>query len=380
MNFSFFPGHSYPLGATVYPDGVNFTIFSQHAEKIELLLFSAPNDPHPTQVISLNPEQNRTYYYWHVFVQGLKAEQVYAYRAHGPYLPQKGLRFDPSKVLLDPYAKAIVGYSIYDRKAAIELGRDNCDKALRGVVVALRTYDWEGDHSLCHPYASSIIYEMHVGGFTRHPNSGVTLEKRGTFAGLREKIPYLKNLGITAVELLPVHYFDPESAPNGLINYWGYNTVNFFAPHYDYSSNKDPLGPLDEFRDLVKALHRAGIEVILDVVFNHSAEGNEDGPTLSYRGLDNPTYYILEPGDPAAYTNFSGCGNTFNSNNPISGCLILDSLRYWVSEMHVDGFRFDLATVLSRGVQGQPILQKEARAISILWAMESDAILCTFIA
>ncbi len=378
MNFNFpvLPGQSYPPGATVFSDGINFSLFSQHAEKIELLLFAAPNDPEPAQIISLTPEQNRTYHYWHVFVQGPQAEQVYAYRAYGPELPEKGLRFDPSKVLVDPYAKAIVGYSIYNRQAAREPGKDNCAQALRGIVVDLSAYDWEGDRPLHHPYASSVIYEMHVGGFTRHSNSGVAPEKRGTFAGLMEKIPYLKNLGITAVELLPVHYFDPESAPDGLINYWGYNTANFFAPHRDYSSNKDPLGPLNEFRDLVKALHRAGIEVILDVVFNHTAEGNEKGPTLSFRGLDNPTYYILEPDNPAAYSNYSGCGNTFKGNHPIGGRLILDSLRYWVSEMHVDGFRFDLAAVLDRDAQGQPFSHRQgARTFSILWAIESDAVL-----
>jgi isoamylase len=372
MNFSLLAGQSYPLGATVYPDGVNFSLFSQYAEKIELLLFVAPNDPKPSHIFTLSLEQNRTYHYWHIYVCGLKAGQVYAYRVYGPNQPHKGLRFDPSKVLLDPYAKEVVGHSIYDRQAAIELGRDNCAKSLRGLVVELGTYDWEGDRPLCHPLSKSVIYEMHVGGFTRHPNSEVSLEKRGTFAGLMEKIPYLKNLGITAIELLPVHCFDPTSAPNGQVNYWGYNTINFFAPHQDYSSNKDPLGPLDEFRDLVKALHRVGIEVILDVVFNHTAEGNETGPTFSFRGLDNPNYYILESDNKEAYTNYSGCGNTFMGNHPIGGRLILDSLRYWVSEMHVDGFRFDLATVLARGIKGQIISQSES---SVLWAIELDAVL-----
>jgi glycogen operon protein len=375
MNVSVLPGQSYPIGATVCADGVNFSLFSQHAEKIELLLFAAPNDAQPAQIITLTPEQNRTYHYWHVFVRGLKAGQVYAYRAYGPNQPEKGLRFDSSKVLLDPYAKAIVGYSIYDRSAAKEPGKDNCAQALRSIVVDPRTYDWEGDRPLRHPYASSVIYEMHVGGFTRHPNAGIAPEKQGTFAGVIEKISYLKSLGITAVELLPVHYFDPEAAPAGLTNYWGYNTVNFFAPHRDYSSNKDPLGPLDEFRAMVKALHRQGIEVILDVVFNHTAEGNENGPTLSFRGLDNSAYYILEPGNPAAYTNYSGCGNTFQGNHPIGGRLILDSLRYWVSEMHVDGFRFDLATVLARGMKGQPINPQDAQVASVLWTIESDAVL-----
>jgi glycogen operon protein len=376
MNSPVLPGQGYPLGATVYPNGVNFSLFSQYAEKIELLLFHNSHDPQPAQIITLTPKQHRTYYYWHVFVQGLKAGQVYAYRAYGPDLPERGLRFDSSKVLLDPYAKAVIGYSIYNRQAASERGRDNCAQALRGVVINPGTYDWEGDRPLNHSYASSVIYEMHVGGFTRHPSSGLAPEKRGTFAGLMEKIPYLKDLGITAVELLPVHAFDPESAPAGLPNYWGYNTVNFFALHPAYSANQDPLGALDEFRDLVKALHQDGLEVILDVVFNHTAEGNENGPTLSFRGLDNPTYYILEPDNPAAYTNYSGCGNTFKGNAPIGGRVILDSLRYWVSEMHVDGFRFDLAAILDRDAQGHPIrgTQRESTT-SILWNIESDAVL-----
>ncbi|MEM6868190.1 MAG: glycogen debranching protein GlgX [Cyanobacteria bacterium P01_C01_bin.121] len=369
------PGRSYPLGATVYPEGVNFSLFSQHAEKIELLLFAAPDEPYPSQTITLSAERHNTYHYWHVFVKGLQPGQTYAYRAHGPYQPEQGLRFDASKVLLDPHAKAVVGYNLYSRQAAQTFGKDNCAQALRGTVVDLSLYDWEGDQPLRHPYASSVIYEMHVGGFTQNPNSAISPAKRGTFAGLIEKIPYLKNLGITAVELLPVHCFDPEAAPDDLINYWGYNTINFFAPHWGYSADKSPLGPLNEFRDMVKALHKAGLEVILDVVFNHTAEGNEQGPTLSFRGFDNPAYYIAEVDDPAAYSNYSGCGNTFKGNHPIGSHLILESLRYWVSEMHVDGFRFDLATVLARGVKGRPISSIKAEQASILWAIESDAVL-----
>ena len=375
MNYAVSPGKSYPLGATVSEEGVNFSLFSQYANKIELLLFDGPDDLQPAQVIALTPPHNRTYHYWHVFVEGLKAGQAYAYRAYGPYRPELGLWFDPSKVLLDPYAKAIAGHANYDCLAAKVFGSDNCAQALRGVVVDPDTYDWEGDQPLHHPYANTVIYEMHVGGFTRNPNSEVAPDKRGTYAGLIEKIPYLKNLGITAVELLPVHAFDPGTAPEGLSNYWGYNTVNFFTPHWAYSSDQTPLGPLNEFRDMVKALHQAGLEVILDVVFNHTAEGNENGPTLSFRGLDNLTYYILEADDPAGYTNYSGCGNTFKGNHPIGVRLILDSLRYWVAEMHVDGFRFDLATVLARGVSGQAIAQPEPETISVLWAIESDAVL-----
>lgn len=371
-NLKVLPGESFPLGATVYPHGVNFCIFCQNGSAIELLLFDTVNTAQAAQTIKLDPQLNRTYYYWHVFVPGIKAGQIYAYRVDGLFAPEKGYRFDRAKVLLDPYALAIVGDEIYDRQAAIRPG-DNCAQALKGVVVDPSTYDWEGDLHPRIPYACSVIYELHVGGFTRHRNSGVSESKRGTYAGLIEKIPYLKELGITAVELLPVHQFDPQDVLPGLKNYWGYSTINFFAPHRGYSSRRDDLGAVDEFRDLVKALHRQGIEVILDVVFNHTAEGNERGPTLSFRGLDNQTYYILDE-NPADYKNYSGCGNTFKGNHPIVGRLILDSLRYWVSEMHVDGFRFDLATVLGRNTFGEPI-HEEAGTMNILSIIEADPVL-----
>jgi isoamylase len=369
MDLSVQPGNSYPLGATVYDHGVNFCLYSKNATGIDLLLFDSPEAPYPSHTIHLNPQHHRSFHYWHVFVGGLQAGQIYAYRAAGPYLPSKGLRFDPTKVLIDPYTCAVVGQAHYDRQAACEPG-ENCPHALRGVVNDRRAYDWEGDIPLEIPYASSVIYEMHVGGFTRHPSSGVAPEKRGTFAGVIEKIPYLKSLGITAVELLPIHEFDTSDAPPGLSNYWGYSTLAFFAPHRAYSSRKDPLGPVDEFRDMVKALHQAGIEVILDVVFNHSAEGDERGPTLSFRGLDNLVYYILDEDDPAHYANYSGCGNTLKANHSVMGRLILDCLRYWVSEMHVDGFRFDLASVMARDKDGKPLIDPP-----ILWSIESDPIL-----
>lgn len=365
------PGESFPLGATVYPNGVNFCIFSQNASAIDLLLFNSAEAAKPTYVIKLNPLKNKTYHYWHVFIPGLQAGQIYAYRAYGEFAPEKGHRFDKTKILLDPYAKAIVGDEIYDRAAASGWGK-NCEKAFKGVVVDPSTYDWESDRHPRTPYSASVIYEMHVGGFTRNPNSGVTAKKRGTYAGLIEKIPYLKELGITAVELLPVHQFDVQDVRPGLKNYWGYSTVGFFAPHRGYSSQRDPVGAVNEFRDMVKALHKEGIEVILDVVFNHTAEGNENGPTISFRGLDNEIYYILED-DPALYKNYSGCGNTFKGNHPVVGRLIVDSLRYWVSEMHVDGFRFDLASVLSRDIYGEPI--EDAGALKILSIIESDPVL-----
>ena len=372
MELHLSPGQSYPLGATVYADGVNFSLFSKSAKAVELLLFEHPNSPQSVHTIRLNPQQNRTFFYWHVFVTGIGTGQIYAYRVHGQFEPEQGLRFDGCKVLLDPYALAIVGDRLYNRSAAIGPG-DNCTQALRGVVVDPTTYDWENDVHPRTPYATTVIYELHVGGFTRHPNSGVAPEKRGTYGGLVEKIPYLKSLGITAVELLPIHYFDARDAKPGLTNYWGYSTLGFFAPHRSYSSRRDPLGPLDEFRDMVKALHQAGIEVILDVVFNHTAEGNHTGPTLSFRGLENSVYYMLED-SPEYYRNYSGCGNTFQGNHPISGRFILDCLRYWVAEMHVDGFRFDLASVLTRDHKGQPPAG-EITTANILWSIESDPVL-----
>jgi hypothetical protein len=232
-----------------------------------------------------------------------------------------------------------------------------------------RPHDWEGDSPLARPLAETVIYELHVGAFTQHPNSGVAPEKRGTYAGLVEKIPYLQDLGVTAVELLPVFQFDPQAAPAGRVNYWGYQPVSFFAPHHAYRSRPAPLGVLDDFRDMVKALHRAGIEVILDVVFNHTAEGDADGPTLSFRGLANDFYYTLDR-DQARYADFSGCGNTLNTNNWIVRRLIEDSLRYWVAEMHVDGFRFDLASILSRDETGTPMPNPP-----IVWDLDSDPLL-----
>jgi len=368
MSSCVLPGRSYPLGAKVYRDGVNFCIFSKNCTGLELLLFDDADAPEPALVIRLDPERNRTFHYWHVFVPALRAGQVYAYRAYGPFAPEVGLRFDSSKVLLDPYALAVAGWKNYRREAAIGPG-DNCAQALRCVVVDPDAYDWEGDKPLRTPYASTIIYEMHVRGFTSNPNSGVSPERRGTYAGLAEKIPYLQELGVTAVELMPIHQFDEQDAASGLQNYWGYSTMAFFAPHRAYSSCRDPLGPVNEFRDMVKALHRAGIEVILDVVFNHTAEGNHTGPTLSFKGLDNPMYYMLDA-NPAHYSNYSGCGNSLNANTPVVGNMILNCLRYWVAEMHVDGFRFDLASVLTRGPAGETLERP-----GILWTIESDPVL-----
>ena len=361
-------GRSFPLGATLVEGGANFSVFAKHSTTAQLLLFDEVNDAKPSQVIELDPRANRTYHYWHVFVPGVTAGQVYAYRVAGPFDPERGLRFDPEKVLLDPYGKCIAQPAGRSREAARRPG-DNAAEALRSVVVDPSTYDWERDAPLGRPFAHTIIYEMHVGGFTRHPSSGVAPAKQGTYAGLIDKIPYLRDLGISAVELLPVFAFDEEDGPPGLGNYWGYQPQSFFAPHGGYSSQPDPLGALDEFRDMVKALHRAGIEVILDVVYNHTTEGNETGPTICFRGLANENYYMLAE-DKSRYADFTGCGNTLNANDPIVRRLILDSLRYWVSEMHVDGFRFDLASILSRDPQGHPMASPP-----ILWDIESDPVL-----
>lgn len=361
-------GKSFPLGATVYPEGVNFSIFSKHSTAVELLFFDRVDDAKPSRVIHLDPRVNRTYHYWHVFVPSVTAGQLYGYRVYGPYKPEQGLRFDPDKVLLDPYGKGIAQPTCYSREAASKPG-DNAANALKSVVTDLGTYDWEDDFPLQRPFVKTVVYELHVGGFTRHHSSGVAPTQRGTYAGLTEKIPYLQDLGITAVELLPVFAFDDQDGPAKLGNYWGYSPISFFAPHPDYSSRPDPLGAIDEFRDMVKALHRAGIEVILDVVYNHTAEGGQGGPTLCFRGLANSSYYILEE-NRSAYANYTGCGNTLNANDPICRRLILDSLRYWVSEMHVDGFRFDLASILSRDEQGHPLASPP-----ILWDIESDPVL-----
>ncbi len=358
-------GRSAPLGATIADGGANFSVFSRHASGVELLFFDRTNDPKPARVVRLDPVTNRTYHYWHVFAPGVRPGQIYGYRADGPSDPASGMRFDPFKVLLDPYGRGVVVPKRYSREAARMEG-DNAATAMKSVVVDPGMYDWEGDTPLKRPSARTVIYEMHVRGFTRHPDSGVAAKTRGTFAGLIEKIPYLQQLGITAVELMPVFQFDAQHAPTGLVNYWGYQPVSFFSPHQAYSSRQDPLGPMDEFRDMVKALHRAGIEVILDVVYNHTSEGDHTGPTLCFRGLDNSVYYILDQ-DRSRYANYSGCGNTLNANHPIVRRMIVHSLRYWVEQMHVDGFRFDLASILARDASGHVMSNPP-----VLWDIESD--------
>jgi isoamylase len=341
------PGRSFPLGASLVAGGANFSVFAKRANAVQLLLFDNVEDERPSRVVDL---AGRTHHYWHTFVPGLQAGQLYAYRASGPHAPERGLRFDAGKILLDPYGKCVA-------------------KSLKSVVTDPDAYDWEDDCPLRTPFAKTIIYELHVGNFTRHPDSGLRAGRRGTFAGLIEKLPYLQDLGVTALELLPVFAFDEASAPQGRRNVWGYQPLSFFAPHPGYSSKRTPLGALDEFRDLVKAAHRAGIEIILDVVYNHTAERDATGPTLSFRGLANDTYYILDE-NAAGYADYSGTGNTLNANEPIVRRLILDSLRYWASEMHVDGFRFDLASVMSRDQRGRPIPSPP-----VLLDIESDPVL-----
>ncbi len=367
------PGSPFPLGATPQDGGVNFALFSSHATSVELLLFDRYDQATPTHTIPLDPTANKTYYYWHCFVPGLGHGQIYAYRVHGPYQPEAGHRFNPHKLLLDPYARAVAYGSNWKRSSAYGV-TDNTYAALKAVVVDLSTYDWEGDRPLQRPMEETVIYEAHVRGLTADPSSGVG--HPGSYRGLVDKIPYLQSLGITALELLPVQQFDPQEVQRHnplnarpLSNYWGYATVGFFAPHAAYGCCEQAQDLADEFRDMVKALHRAGIEVILDIVFNHTGEGDHRGPTISFRGLENVAYYMLQP-DRRYYHNYSGTGNTVNCNHSIVRRLIRNCLRYWVQEFHIDGFRFDLASVLSRNQQGEP-----ERDSPILWEIESDPVL-----
>ena len=362
------PGRAYPLGATVTSAGVNVSVYAKRATGVDILLFDGAGDRVPTRVISLDPHDHLTGGYWHAQLPRIATGQLYGFAAHGPWAPDDGLRFDPSKVLLDPYGRGVV---IPDGYRRVDAGTsDDLAIPMKSVVVDTRPYDWEGDRPLGRPWKETVVYEAHLAGFTADASSGIAPQTRGTYAGFIDKIPYHADLGITAVELLPVFAFDPFAAPPGLANYWGYQPVSFFAPHPAYASQPGPTAPVDEFRDLVKALHRAGIEVILDVVYNHTAEVGADGPTFSFRGLANEDYYLLDGGDRSVYTDFSGTGNTLNANGAIVRRLILDSLRYWVEEMHVDGFRFDLAAVLSRDAAGRPMADPP-----VLWQIETDPVL-----
>ena len=342
-------GAPLPLGATLMRNGINFAIFSRHATTVLLAVF-VPDGKNPLFEVDLDPRFNRTGDIWHIFVENLEPGIHYAYcMDRRSTINARFHRFDPKQILLDPYAKVIAGYPGWGA------GSFPGENLRRGAIVK-DLFDWGDDQPLNIPLSESIIYEMHVRGFTRHPSSGVI--KPGTFAGLIEKISYLTDLGVTAVELLPVHEFEEVDSNRTnpftnerLLNYWGYQPISFFAPNGAYASNSEDGGQVTEFKELVRALHAAGIEVILDVVFNHTAEGDERGPTISFRGIDNTVYYILNP-STAAYLNYSGCGNTLNCNHPVVRDLIVECLRYWVMEMHVDGFRFDLASILGRGQDG----------------------------
>ncbi|MGH3614562.1 MAG: glycogen debranching protein GlgX [Pseudonocardia sp.] len=358
MGYRLGSGNAHPLGAIPDPGGVNFSIYVQDATQVWLLLFDDPDSPQASDVIVLDPQVNRSFQFWHVYVEGLPTGTHYAYRVDGAADPSgRGRRFDPDKVLIDPYARG-VSRSVWDRGAACRPG-DNVASSMRAAVVDISGYDWEGDRPLNRPMHETVIYEMHVGGFSRSPSSGV--RNPGTFSAVVEKIPYLLSLGITAVELLPVFMFDPQELdrelPDGtrLTNYWGYSPLALFAPHDGYCISADAADHVREFRDMVKALHQAGMEVILDVVFNHTGEGNHLGPTISFKGLANDVYYHLSPSDRQYYVDYSGCGNTLNCNHPVVEKLIVECLEYWVREMHVDGFRFDEGSILSRGPDGAPM-------------------------
>ncbi|MGD8910605.1 MAG: glycogen debranching protein GlgX [Chromatiales bacterium] len=360
------PGVRYPPGAKPDTDGVNFSVFSRHATRVQLLLFDADNSTEPFQVIDLDPEVNRTFFVWHVYVEGLMPGIWYVWRMDGPGdTEHTGHRFDAGKHLLDPWARAVC-HRLWDRKTASKPG-DNGKTAMRSLVVT-DDYDWEGDDPLSIRSENSVIYELHVGGFTRHPSSSV--RHPGTFAALIEKIPYLQKLGITHVELMPIMAFDEQDIPVGtaelgLRNYWGYSTHSFFSPHPGYCVTPDQGTHLDEFRNLVKALHRAGIGIILDVVFNHTAEGGVDGPTINFKGMGNSSFYHLDNMDKRIYLDYTGCGNTVNCNHPIVSLFIIGCLEYWVRKMHIDGFRFDLASALSRGEDGKPMHDSP-----VLWGIE----------
>jgi isoamylase len=356
MTTRMLPGRPHPLGATWDGAGVNFAIYSEHAESVELCLFDHSDAP---EARIRMPE--RTTYVWHGYLKGILPGQLYGYRFHGPYQPNDGLRFNANKLIADPYAKALAGqvdwqtamFPYQPGHSDADLSFDETDNAngMQKSVVVNPYFDWEDDRPLRIPLSDTVIYELHVKGFTKcHPDVAEAL--RGTYAGLASKaaVQYLKSLGVTAVELMPIHAFltDKHLYDRGLNNYWGYNTTNFFSPEARYSGSGDLGGQVAEFKSLVKSLHREGIEVILDVVYNHTSEGNHMGPILSFRGIDNPTYYRLVADQPRYYMDYTGTGNSLNVRHPQVLKLIMDSLRYWIEEMHVDGFRFDLAAALAR--------------------------------
>ncbi|MGW8257142.1 MAG: glycogen debranching protein GlgX [Thermoguttaceae bacterium] len=335
--------HPIPYGAIIHDGGVQFVVFSRRATSMNVLFYDDVNDREPSQIVQFNQELNRWGDIWSIFVPGATAGQLYHFQADGPFDPDKGLRFNPKARLIDPYAKALAGEFLP--------ADDGLIRPPKCVVVA-DEFDWQGDRHLRRSLPETIIYEMHVRGFTRSDSSKVAFP--GTYRGVIEKIPYLQSLGITAVELMPVHEFsaiDCFGHVQQRPNYWGYDPLVFFSPHRGYTVGSTPGCQVHEFKEMVRALHQAGIEVILDVVFNHTAEGNQYGPTLSFKGLENRVYYMLENGG-GTYRNYSGCGNTLNGNHPIVREMIFHCLRYWVRNYHIDGFRFDLASILSRDRKG----------------------------
>lgn len=360
------PGNPYPSGTKFRPNGVNFSIFCRLANKVELLLYTTDQSDDPFQIIELNKEEHQTFFSWHVFVVALPAGTWYAWRIKEvAQLPDQVIDIDQQKLLLDPWAKAVSDVR-WDRHEASKPG-DNHLTAMRSVVVD-NLYDWEKDKLLVIPSEKTIIYELHVGGFTNHPSANV--KHPGTFDALIEKIPYLKDLGITHVELLPVMAFDEQDVPPGtaalgLSNYWGYSTHSFFSPHPGFCVTPEQGTHLKEFRDLVKALHKAGIGVILDVVFNHTSEAGINGPVINFKGIAGDIFYHLSDNPENPYRDYTGCGNTVNANHPVVAAFIINCLEHWVTEMHVDGFRFDLASALARGEDGEVL-----HSPPVLWGIE----------
>jgi isoamylase len=358
-------GSRFPPGATVTPEGVNFCVFSRHATRVDLLLYADAASRDPFVVIELDPDRNRSFLFWHVLVEALPPGTCYTWRMDGPAdTPQSGLRFNPRKELLDPWARAVVDAG-WDRRRAADPA-DTSPGSYRAIVgeTAPRPRGAAAPLGL----DGAVIYELHVGGFTRHPSSGV--RHPGTFAGAIEKIPYLRDLGVTHVELLPVMAFDEQDVPpgvfaRGLRNYWGYSTHSFFSPHPGYCV--DPARADREFRELTDAMHEAGIGVLLDVAFNHTAEGGDGGPVINFKGLANDIFYHLDPADRRRYRDYTGCGNTVNCNHPLVTAFIVRSLEYWVEHMGVDGFRFDLASVFARGQDGGILADPP-----LPWAIESS--------
>jgi glycogen operon protein len=374
-------GKPLPMGSNLTETGVNFSLFTRHAGAVTLVLFDSPDPGSKYSEIKLDSKKNRTGDIWHCHVRGLVAGALYLYRVDGPYIPEQGLRFNPHKSLVDPYAKAMTSLADWDLTVCMGHNPDDSARDLsfsyeddlftqpKCVVIDDNDFDWQGDAPLNYPLRFSVLYETHVRGLTVNPNSGVT--HPGTYRGVIEKIPFFKELGITSLEFLPIQEFNEQEHPGinprtgkSLLNYWGYSTVAFFAPKGSYAADTSLGGQVREFKEMVRELHKAGIEVILDIVFNHTAEGNEMGPTFSFRGLDNSIYYMLDE-NKRYYKNFSGCGNSVNCNHPVVRTFIMDCLRYWVIEMHVDGFRFDLASILGRDRYGNlmenpPMLERIA--------------------